>query len=27
LRDLTRKSEWERWKILESHSVPLATRE
>ena len=27
LRDLTRKSEWERWKILESHSVPLAARE
>ena len=27
LRDLTRKSEWERWKILESQSVPLATRE
>jgi hypothetical protein len=27
LRDLTRKSEWERWKILESRSVPLATRE
>jgi len=27
LRDLTRKSEWERWKILESQSLPLATRE
>jgi hypothetical protein len=27
LRDLTRKSEWERWKVLESHAVPLATRE
>jgi hypothetical protein len=25
LRDLTRKSEWERWKILDSYSVPLAT--
>ncbi len=27
LRDLTRKSEWERWKILESAAMPLATRE
>lgn len=27
LRDLTRKSEWERWKILDSHNVRLATRE
>jgi len=27
LRDLTRKSEWERWKVLESRAVPLATRE
>jgi hypothetical protein len=27
LRDLTRKSEWERWKVLESQAVPLATRE
>jgi hypothetical protein len=27
LRDLTRKSEWERWRILDSHAVPLATRE
>jgi hypothetical protein len=27
LRDLTRKSEWERWKILESTAMPLATRE
>ena len=27
LRDLTRKSEWERWKILESAGLPLATRE
>ena len=27
LRDLTRKSEWERWSVLESHAVPLATRE
>jgi hypothetical protein len=25
--DLTRKSEWERWKILESAATPLATRE
>lgn len=27
LRDLTRKSEWERWKILESVAMPLAARE
>ena len=27
LRDLTRKSEWERWKILESHGAPLVARE
>jgi hypothetical protein len=27
LRDLTRKSEWERWKILESAGLPVATRE
>jgi hypothetical protein len=27
LRDLTRKSEWERWKILESGAIPLAPRE
>jgi hypothetical protein len=27
LRDLTRKSEWERWKILESAAMPLARRE
>jgi hypothetical protein len=27
LRDLTRKSEWERWRILESAPMPLATRE
>jgi hypothetical protein len=27
LRDLTRKSEWERWKILEPAAIPLATRE
>jgi hypothetical protein len=27
LRDLTRKSEWERWKILESHAVGLAAHE
>lgn len=27
LRDLTRKCEWERWKILDSHNVPFATRE
>jgi hypothetical protein len=25
--DLTRKSEWERWKILETSPVPLATKE
>ncbi len=25
--DLTRKSEWERWKILETSPMPLATRE
>jgi hypothetical protein len=25
--DLTRKSEWERWKILETAAMPLATRE
>ena len=27
LRDLTKKSEWERWKILESSAVPLITQE
>jgi hypothetical protein len=27
LRDLTRKSEWERWKILESAVLPLAARD
>jgi hypothetical protein len=27
LRDLTRKSEWERWKVLESHAVPVVTRD
>lgn len=27
LLDLTRKSEWERWKVLESSAVPLGTRE
>jgi hypothetical protein len=27
LRDLTRKSEWERWKILESVAMPLAARD
>jgi len=27
LRDLNRKSEWERWKILESAAIPLATRD
>jgi hypothetical protein len=27
LRDLTRKSEWERWKILDSRAVPLTARE
>jgi len=27
LRDLTRKSEWDRWKILESASVPFAAEE
>jgi hypothetical protein len=27
LRDLTRKSEWERWKILESATVSVATKE
>jgi hypothetical protein len=27
LRDLTRKSEWERWKILDSRAVPLPTSE
>jgi hypothetical protein len=27
LRDLTRKSEWERWKVLESHAIPLPTRD
>jgi hypothetical protein len=27
LRDLTRKSEWERWRILETAAMPLATRE
>lgn len=27
LRDLTRKSEWERWKILEPAAIPLATRD
>lgn len=27
LRDLTRKSEWERWKVLESAAAPLAARE
>jgi hypothetical protein len=27
LRDLTRKSEWERWKILETSPMPLASKE
>jgi len=27
LRDLSKKAEWERWKILESAAMPLATRE
>jgi hypothetical protein len=27
LRDLTRKSEWERWKILESAALPLAAKD
>jgi len=26
LRDLNRKSEWERWKILESAAIPVTTR-
>ncbi len=27
LRDLTRKSEWERWKVLESQTIPLPMRD